>query len=767
MACNISNLRQLRGAGILADRNAHSVSLGFRRFNLIYGFNGSGKTTLSRVFASLQDGALHPKLPTSCMFEVSMNDGSSFGSPSSLTGLERRVLVFNGDFIERNFQWTQGRANPVFFIGAEQAEAAAELTALEESIGKLESSKVAADTREAAATKALSTFKREKAKVISPRLHLGNRKYEAPQLVNDFSTWTNEEAVMLSDEQLSAAEDARRQSEPLPTVNEMILETESISPSYKSAVELCGQSISGLTLAELEKFPEMLVWMKQGYEFHEEHQLTECLFCASPLSSTRRTALAKTLDDRIDQFMEDIARAITGMETVISALGGIGSTVPSSDSLSADLRQSYKQQRGKIVSNSQQLGTSLTTLAKVLALKKERPADSLDLAELSSQADVESYITDLQNNIANANLTIAKHNQLVADFANHKERAGELIRRHFIAEGRSDYDEHTKEFTDAQAEVERIKGEHGTARQKAEELRAKIRTHGPAAAAINKLIASYLGHNELTIRPVDQGYELDRHGHVIEGLPSEGEKTAIAIAYFLSAIESEGRKLRDLIVVVDDPVSSLDTKALNFACGLVRSRLSGASQLFVLTHNQQCMNEFRKAWKNRAKPLKDDEEPTATLLFIDVALPSGQTKRFASFVEMSKLLREYDSEYHFLFHHVLKFAEAGDDHYDYSYMIPNVLRRVLDIFLAFKCPGNSGLPGKLDQICNDYPDLDRDRLSALERLSQVESHSDNLDDLISFSSMTLEESKEATAALLAMMEKVDGLHLAGLRRLCR
>lgn len=767
MASTISNLRQLRGAGILADRNAHSASLGFTRFNLIYGFNGSGKTTLSRVFASLQDGALHPKLPSSCSFEALMNDGSSFGPSSGLTGLERRILVFNGDFIERNFQWSQAHANPVFFIGAEQADAAAELAALEERIGILASSKTSADSRESTATRALSTFKRDKAKVISPRLHLGNRKYEAPQLVADFSDWTKEETVMVSDEQLSAAEDARRQSEPQPAVTEMIVETESIGSSYKSAVELCGQTIGSLTLAELEKFPEMLVWMKQGHDFHGKHQLSECLFCGNPLSSNRMTTLANALDNRIDQFIKDIASAITEIETVISELGSIELNIPSDDSLSADLRQTYKQQKGKIASDSRQLKTSLTILAKVLALKKGSPAESLDLAQLSPQADVESQITELQTSIANANVTIAQHNKLVADFVNHKERAGELIRRHFIAEGRSDYDEHTKELADAHNEAERINGELRTARQKAEELRTKIRTHGPAAAAINKLIASYLGHGELTIRPVDQGYELDRHGHVIEGLPSEGEKTAIAIAYFLSALESEGRKLKDLIVVVDDPVSSLDTKALNFACSLVRGRLSGVSQLFVLTHNQQCMNEFRKAWKNRAKPLKDDEESTATFLFIDVALPVGQTKRVASFVEMSKLLREYDSEYHFLFHHVLKFAEAGDGYYDYSYMIPNILRRVLDIFLAFKCPGNSGLPGKLDQICKDYSDLDRDRLGALERLSQVESHSDNLDDLISFSSMTLEESKEATTALLVMMEKIDPLHVAGLRHLCR
>ena len=134
---------------------------------------------------------------------------------------------------------------------------------------------------------------------------------------------------------------------------------------------------------------------------------------------------------------------------------------------------------------------------------------------------------------------------------------------------------------------------------------------------------------------------------------------------------------------------------------------------------------------------------------------------------MSRLLREYDSEYHFLFSHVLNCIEKPDTYYDHGYMMPNVLRRVLDVFLAFKCPGSSGFVGQIQKLCADYPGLDRDRLAALERLAQVESHSDNLDDLLSFSSMTIEEGRQAATALIEVIDHVDSKHLAGLRRLCR
>ena len=105
--------------------------------------------------------------------------------------------------------------------------------------------------------------------------------------------------------------------------------------------------------------------------------------------------------------------------------------------------------------------------------------------------------------------------------------------------------------------------------------------------------------------------------------------------------------------------------------------------------------------------------------------------------------------------------------YPYAYMMPNVLRRVLDTFLAFRLPGSSGLTGKVEQLCAQYPELDVAKMGALERLAQVESHSDSMDDLISFSSMTVEESLDAAKIVMEMMTIVDKRHLDGETRLCR
>ena len=75
----------------------------------------------------------------------------------------------------------------------------------------------------------------------------------------------------------------------------------------------------------------------------------------------------------------------------------------------------------------------------------------------------------------------------------------------------------------------------------ADTLRAQLREHGPAADKISRLVRSYLGHGELTIHAAAEGYELHRHGKLVKGPPSEGERTAIALCYFLSTLESDER----------------------------------------------------------------------------------------------------------------------------------------------------------------------------------------------------------------------------------
>src|SRR3990172_6562697 len=128
----------LKGLGVFRDYAPPADLPDLQQHNLIYGFNRSGKTTLSRVFASLEAGAVRSELPDGGQFEVKLTNGTVIETTSALDALKGRLLVFNVDFTEDNLRWKDGTANPVFYLGKAQAELVKKLGETEATISALE-----------------------------------------------------------------------------------------------------------------------------------------------------------------------------------------------------------------------------------------------------------------------------------------------------------------------------------------------------------------------------------------------------------------------------------------------------------------------------------------------------------------------------------------------------------------------------------------------------------------------------------------------------
>lgn len=248
----IRNIRTMHGMGIFADRSAKSESLAFRKYNLIYGFNGSGKSTLSRLFASLQSGSRHPRLPEDCEFEIELGDGSIHACPASLTGLERNLVVFNGDFVDENLLWDTAKAKPVFYIGKEQAGIAAQLAGEEALLPAAIARQSTAEANVRAAEKSLATFKRERARSIAERLALRGRKYEAPQLASDYESLSLTEKSVLSEELLAQAIAITSLDAPPPQRQLIEYKSLCLPRLLQAARTLAGKSMVASALAELD-----------------------------------------------------------------------------------------------------------------------------------------------------------------------------------------------------------------------------------------------------------------------------------------------------------------------------------------------------------------------------------------------------------------------------------------------------------------------------------------------------------------------------------
>jgi len=290
-------------------------------------------------------------------------------------------------------------------------------------------------------------------------------------------------------------------------------------------------------------------------------------------------------------------------------------------------------------------------------------------------------------------------------------------------------------------------------------LESEIVEHRRPAEDLNEDLRKYLGHSELCLEIKETGYSITRGG-VAAGALSEGETTAIALLYFLKSLQDRRFELERGVVVLDDPVSSLDANALFLAFGFIRERTVNAGQLFILTHSfslfRQIRNWFRHLKGQRKKTVGDRP---ARFLMLEVSEVDGV--RSSTIGGLDPLLAEYESEYQYLFariHEAAKVATPRDLEENYS--LPNMARRMLEAFLAFRQPHvGGGLWQKIKEVSFDEAKKHR-----ILRFLHTHSHSIALGEP-EHDLTALAEGPSVLGDLLDMMKAEDPGHFAAMERL--
>ena len=761
----IDHIVSLRGLGVFRDYTATQDLPAMRRHNLIYGFNGSGKTTLARVLASLTSGVVRPELPADGTFELKLTDGIAITNGANLEVLKGRMLVFNIDFVEENLRWKEGTANPVFYLGKAQAELNKELEKKAAALVAMEPQLRTAEKENNRADKTFADHKRDTARLIAEQLGLG-RRYDATNLAADYAKRSYDEELKLSDDDQKPLRIVIAQDTPLPKRNVLDAEPFDFSTMVRRVRTILSTTLGTMAVADLRDHETMLNWVKEGADYHQAHALSLCLLCGNELTTERMDALAKLFDDRFNKLTRDIAQAKRDAELFRDRVMRLNSTIPSRNDISRDLQTKFDPAADQLRSTLAAGSDFLHAIATSLEKKEATPNIGIDAAPLPSDKQAAEWDETVGKRLAALNDLLMAHNTSHDQFTQLQDQAKTKLKNHFLADGQVRYREMDSALNAAKSALDDLQAKQAELVRETERLKQEVRQHGPAADMINRMIHGYLGHKELEIATLEEGYELRRNGRPVAGSLCEGEKTAIALCYFLSTLEAEGRKLKELIVVVDDPISSLDTKALNYAFSIIKSALAQAGQLIIMTHNLHFMNETKKWLKKKTEKEAGKDKATAALFFLDAVQQEGADTRSSSIKELPKYIREYESEYHYLFHLILEFARSDDGKTGYFYIIPNALRKVLEIFLAFKLPGSEGLSSKVEQIAAGNYGIDPGRIRALDRLVQLESHADNLDDLVTFSSMMIEETKDAADALLEVMKILDKGHYDRLSGIC-
>ncbi|MCI2193700.1 MAG: AAA family ATPase [Ancrocorticia sp.] len=143
-----------------------------------------------------------------------------------------------------------------------------------------------------------------------------------------------------------------------------------------------------------------------------------------------------------------------------------------------------------------------------------------------------------------------------------------------------------------------------TAENRIAVLRSSVSNTAAVADRINDLLRA-MGFYRFQLRVEDSivgGYRIVRNdGSSAHDSLSEGEKSFICFAYFWESLRgspSPGKVPEDVVVVIDDPISSLDSDSLFIVAAHVREAAqsviknqSNIRQIIVLTHNTQFHHE--------------------------------------------------------------------------------------------------------------------------------------------------------------------------------
>lgn len=728
--------------------------LDFKEKNLFYGWNGTGKSTLSNLFRSIEK-----KTPISegeAEFVISGNrlDGAAFATAQGLP----QVRVFNKDFITDNVFTSNGAVTPIFFLGEENIEKQKQVEKLKSDIEQAEKECHDKEADKRRSEKALDDFKKERAKSIKELLNSsgGNNPYNnydkrLYQVKSDELLKlpdAEQKAKVLAESDLDVQK-KKKESAPLDKLQILKFSYPDTQQLTGQVVALLKKTVVSAVIETLKDDQELSGWVKTGLAKHKKEHSSACLFCGQLLPDGRIEELEAYFNDKYNAFIAEIESQSTVINSAIESLKSY--ILPNRLGLYDHLKRDFDTRHQDLSNEIAGLKGYLESLLAALKDKAQKPFQSIERSVEPVAGNV-TVVSDL-------NAVISKHNQETDDFQTAISAARTAIEESLVAQSLTEYQQKRNE-------VDVVSTAFQTALDKATALRAEVRyiendieEHRRPADELNADICSYLGRDELTFEIQGSGYQISRNGTPANNL-SEGERTAIAFLYFLKSLGDKSFSLKNGIVVIDDPVSSLDSNALFHAFGFMKDRTKDAGQLFILTHSHSFFRQV-KNWFNHLpnQNKKDVNVRPGRFYMLTSNVNSGN--RSSSISKLDSLLYEYESEYHYLFSLVYEAAnsekEAG---LQQNYHLPNIARRLLESFLAFRQPSKSGeLRQQLDLI-----DFDVAKKTRILRFLHTHSHAGQISDPEHDPSILI-ETKQVLSDLLCLIQKDDDRHFDQMKAL--
>jgi wobble nucleotide-excising tRNase len=724
-------------------------TIDFKEINIFYGRNYSGKTTLSRIFRAMESGELSDKFERPS-FTVSFSDSTQV-TQNSLTIHGKQVRVFNEDFVRDNLRFITNPDDNIesfAILGDDNNKIEKEIEALQAELGsKMEGQETGLYAQQASAKAAyrkafqehkiandaledqLKTKATDKAVGIRYKSdRYGNQNYDIRNIKLDIG------AIKAADYQPPTSEEVAQHEKlisekTLPTIPPFRSPSLNFQDLATGAEALVVRKITESDkIEELVKDAVLNRWVNDG-RTHHKGKRNKCAFCDNPISENRWQELEKHFDEESDRLEKDIDTLIVRVDTEKSMTGS---------ALFVDKANFYSKFHNRLdelvkaqKSAADRYGQALDALASQLKVRKkdilnqksfERPLDtSNDLVTAWNFYEEIRNESDSFSTLLNAEQVKAKEALRLKEVSDYliTIRYQELV--DMIDNLKLKCDESEQEKNRIDREI--IQKEEIIASKKRE-----LNDEEKGATKVNEYLNNFFGHQFLTLEAkkeeiLGEGskrirFEVVRDGKKAYHL-SEGECSLLAFCYFLAKLNDIDTRDSKPIIWIDDPISSLDSNHIFFVYSLVSQEVierQTHSQLFISTHNL----DFLKFLKRLPGAYKDGRKKDGNKRYQHFIVERKHGRSVLCL--MPKYLKEYVTEFNYLFHQIHKCAaidSIDDSNYTIFYNFANNARKFFEIYLYYKYPdqgmnetslslffGEDKVPAVLiDRINNEYSHL--------------------------------------------------------------
>lgn len=230
---------------------------------------------------------------------------------------------------------------------------------------------------------------------------------------------------------------------------------------------------------------------------------------------------------------------------------------------------------------------------------------------------------------------------------------------------------------------------------------------------------------------------------------SEGEKNLLALLFFYYELFSDNKqqnvKPEIELIIVDDPISSMDDSNKFYILELIKNLLELSNQqIFVLTHSWD-------DYCNLSYNLENKQDVATFEL--------RKTNGISNLVKLSSK----EKPYNYLFKEIYDFSEKSEEDIKNEcqiYHYPNVMRRIFEEWYSFKVGKNvkftSNIQNQIASVFNITSNSEKAKLGVMIKVCNILSHSIN-------GSMNPQEIHKSAKYLMRLIQDKDKLHFDNMK----